>query len=157
MHWLGKGLCLCGMALCLSACSQDKKLPEGVRVSALGDFSGAELSQNKKINVLHTTYPNALWEQAGVNPQHIISNLKAGFALQELWTENFGKGISKRDILLASPVVSGNKVFVMDSKGLVSAFNINSGERLWENNLTANIGGFKETKSRASGMANGRQ
>ncbi len=153
MHWLGKGLCLCGMALCLSACSQDKKLPEGVRVSALGDFSGAELFQNKKITVLPAAYPNALWEQAGVNPQHIIGNLKAGFALQELWTENFGKGISKRDILLASPVVSGNKVFVMDSKGLVSAFNINSGERLWENNLTANIGGFKETKSRASGMA----
>ena len=153
MHWLGKGLCLCGLVLCLSACSQDKKLPEGIRVSALGDLGNDIEFQNKKITVLPAAYPNVSWAQAGVNPQHIIGNLKAGFTLQELWAENFGKGISKRDILLASPVVSGNRVFVMDSKGLVSAFNINSGERLWENSLTANIGGFKETKSRASGLA----
>ncbi len=153
MHWLGKGLCLCGMALCLSSCSQDKKLPEGVRISALGDFDNAVQIQNKKISVLPAAYPNVSWAQAGVNPQHVIGNLKAGFDLQELWSNNFGKGISKRDILLASPVVKGNNIFVMDSKGLVSAFDINSGERLWENNLTANIGGFKETKSRASGLA----
>lgn len=153
MNWLGKGLCLCSVVLCLSACSQDKKLPEGIRVSALGDLASDVSIQNKKITVLPAAYSNASWAQAGVTPQHIIGNLKAGFALQKLWSENFGKGISKRDILLASPVVNDTGIFVMDSKGLVSAFDINSGKRFWENNLTANIGGFKETKSRASGLA----
>ncbi|MCM1323725.1 MAG: PQQ-binding-like beta-propeller repeat protein [Acetobacter sp.] len=153
MHWFGKGLCLCGMFLSLVSCSQDKKLPEGIRISALGNLNSDNTLENKKISVLPAAYHNSSWAQAGVNPQHIIGNLKAGFTLQELWGENFGKGISKRDILLASPVVSRNRIFVMDSQGVVSSFDLNTGERLWENSLTANIGGFKETKSRASGLA----
>jgi len=153
MHRLGKGLCLSVMMLCLASCSQDKKLPQGVRVSALGDLNAVSEFQNTPIKNLPAAYHNASWSQAGVTPQHIIGNLKAGFTLQELWGENFGKGISKRDILLAAPVVSNDRVFVMDSHGQVSAFNLNTGERLWSNLLTANIAGVKETKSRASGLA----
>ena len=42
MHWLGRGLCICGIALCVASCAQDKKLPEGVRVSVLDDESRAQ-------------------------------------------------------------------------------------------------------------------
>lgn len=153
MHWLGKGLCLCVLAMSLASCSQDKKLPQGVRISALDDFNSSAHLQNTSLTNLPNPYHNASWAQAGVNPQHIIGNLKAGDNLQELWGENFGKGISKRDILLAAPVVSGERVFAMDSRGQVSAFNLNTGERLWSNVLMANIAGMKETKSRASGLA----
>lgn len=154
MHRLSKGLCLCGMLLCVASCSQDKKLPEGVRISVLEDFdNSSQAVTQKKITKLPTAVVNASWAQSGVNPQHVIGNLKAGFTLKEEWTENFGEGISKRDIMLASPVVSGNNIFVMDSKGVVSAFDLKSGKRLWENTLKANIGGFKEAKSKASGLA----
>ena len=56
-------------------------------------------------------------------------------------------------MMLAAPVSGKNAVFVMDTHGKVSAFNLQTGKRLWENSLTANIGGFKDTKSRASGLA----
>ncbi len=153
MHWLGKGLCLCGMVLYLASCSQDKKLPVGERISALDDLKTFSNVQNKQILKLPAAYHNGAWSQAGVNASHIVGNLKAGGVLKELWRKNFGKGISKRDILLASPVSSGNRVFVMDSRGEVSAFNLNTGERLWANVLMANVAGVKETKSRASGLA----
>lgn len=153
MHWFNKGLCLCGVFMCLTACSQDKKLPEGIRVSALGDFGRPASASNATITKLPAAYHNASWTQAGVTPKHIVGNLKAGFTLDELWSKNFGKGINKRDILLAAPVVSGEQVFVMDSRGEVSAFNLNTGDKLWSNVLSANIAGMKETKSRASGLA----
>lgn len=153
MHWLGRGLCICGIALCVASCAQDKKLPEGVRVSVLDDETPALATEHKKLVRLPQPSINASWAQAGVNPRHIIGNLKAGFALKEQWAENFGAGINKRDLMLAAPVSGKNAVFVMDTHGKVSAFNLQTGKRLWENSLTANIGGFKDTKSQASGLA----
>lgn len=153
MNWLSRGLCLCGIVLCLSACSQDKKLPEGVRLSALNNIDEQSNVLNKNIKSLPVAYINAAWSQAGVNAKHVVGNLKAGLTLTEQWAENFGAGINKRDIILAAPVASQNRVFVMDSRGQVSAFSLKSGERLWKNMLTADIGGFKESKSRASGLA----
>lgn len=153
MNRLSKGLCLCSMVLFIASCSQNKKLPQGERLSALEDMGSTQIISNSKIPNLPAPYINASWQQAGINPQHVIGNLKAGFTLKEQWAENFGKGISKRDILLAAPVSDQQRVFVMDSNGRVSAFNIANGNRIWENNLTAEIGGFKETKSRASGLA----
>lgn len=153
MRWWSKGLCVCGVVLSVAACSSDKKLPEGTRISIL-DNSVTEISPSrKKISALPASRLNPSWSQAGVIPRHIIGNLKAGFTLKEEWGENFGTGINKRDIMLAVPVVGQDKIFVMDAKGRVSAFLLKNGERLWENNLSANIGGFKETKSRASGLA----
>lgn len=154
MRGLSKGLCLCCLALCFSACSQDKKLPQGERISVLDDVSAEFISSGqKKVLSLPAPVPNFSWAQAGINPQHITGNLKAGFDLKEQWSGTFGTGIGKRDVMLAAPVVSENRVFVMDSKGKVSAFDLKNGRRLWENVLQANIGGFKETKSRASGLA----
>lgn len=153
MHWLYKGLCVCSLALSVAACAQDKKLPQGVRISILDDASPAEVSTNNESVKIPQAAVNASWQQAGVNSNHIIGNLSAGFTLKEQWGENFGEGINKRNLMLAAPVVAADKVFVMDTQGKVSAFDYRTGKRLWENTLTADIGGFKEAKSRASGLA----
>jgi len=155
MNWLNKGLCLCSIFLSLAACSQDKKLPQGTRVSVLEDYDVENAaSAQKHILSLPQAMTNISWAQTSTNPQHIVGNIKADASLKELWSENFGSGINKRDIILAAPVISDDRIFVMDSKGLVSAFALKNGKRLWENNLKAkNIGGFKDTKSRASGLA----
>lgn len=153
MNRLSKGLTLCGIAFCLVSCSQDKKLPEGVRISVLDSAQESVLGEQKRISSLPAAVYNLSWEQTGVTPAHIVGNLQAGFSLKEQWVQNFGAGLSKRDIMLAAPVVSDDRVFVMDSRGTVSAYGLNDGKFLWKNALSANIGGFKETKSRASGLA----
>ncbi|MBP5698656.1 MAG: PQQ-like beta-propeller repeat protein [Alphaproteobacteria bacterium] len=153
MHWLSRGLCLCGVVLSLVACSQNKKLPQGTRLSVLEDYDVGSVVSHKKITTLPAAVINPSWSQTGVNPQHIVGNIKAGFTLKEQWAANFGKGINKRDIIMAAPVVMNNKIYVMDSRGTVSAFGLKDGKRIWDNKLKANIGGFKDTKSRASGLA----
>ncbi len=153
MHWLYKGLCVCGLVLSVAACTQDKDLPQGVRISILDNVAPEEnMAGVGQIEIPQATV-NTSWQQAGVNSNHIIGNLSAGFTLKEQWSENFGEGINKRDLHLAAPVVVAGKVFVMDTQGKVSAFDYETGKRLWENTLTANIGGFKEAKSKASGLA----
>lgn len=153
MRRLGKGLCLCGVVLCMAACSSDKKLPQGERLSIL-DNPDIEISEvQKTLKDIPVASVNTSWAQTSINPQHIVGNIKAGLTLQEQWAERFGDGISKRDIMLAAPVVQNNRVYVMDSKGLVSAYGLKDGKPLWKNKLQANIGGFRDIKSRASGLA----
>ena len=153
MHWLSRGLCLCFVVLFATSCAQDKKLPVGERLSILDDFEQKLVVSNNKITNIPAPYVNSSWAQAGVNTHHIIGNLKAGFDLVEQWGENFGKGVNKRDILLPSPVVKNNKIFVMDSKGVVSAFSLVDGKHLWKNELSAKNNSFKDAKSKASGLA----
>lgn len=153
MRYLSKGLCLCGVVLCVAACSSDKKLPQGERLSILDNPSIEIAEVQKTLKTFPAAYVNQNWAQTSINPQHIVGNIQAGLTLKEQWAERFGKGINKRDIMLAAPVVQNNRVYVMDSKGLVSAFGLKDGKKLWRNKLQADIGGFKESKSRASGLA----
>jgi len=153
MRRLHVGLYLCAVLLCLTACSHDKKLPQGTRVSVLEDYTPENFISQKNISSLPSPRVNSEWSQTCINPQHVVGNLKAGVTLQEQWAENFGKGINKRDIVLANPVVNNDRIFVMDSQGVVSALNLKNGKHLWKNELKAKIGGFKDSKSRASGLA----
>ena len=131
MRWLSKGLCLCLSVLFITSCAQDKKLPVGERLSILDDFEQKLSVSQNKVATIPAAYVNNSWSQAGVNSRHIIGNLKAGFELKEQWSENFGKGINKRDILLPSPVVSNNRIFVMDNGEIVES---GTHEQLVQNN-----------------------
>ncbi len=153
MHWLGKGLCVCGMVVFMASCAQDKKLPQGVRISILDDNIEQLNTSYASVTNLPLPYTNSSWSQSGINPWHVIGNLKASTSLQVAWSEDFGYGISERDILLPAPVVQNNRIFVMDAKGKVSAYSIEDGTKLWENKLSLKTKSFKDTKSRASGLA----
>lgn len=153
MRQFNTGLFLCVVLLGLASCSQDKKLPQGTRISVLEDYTAENVVAKKQITSLPAARLNTAWEQTSINPQHIVGNLKAAITLKEQWAESFGKGINKRDIVLATPVVSNDRIFVMDTKGVVSALNLKNGKHLWQNELKAKIGGFKDSKSRASGLA----
>ena len=113
MHWLSKGLCVCVLVVFMASCAQDKKLPQGVRVSILDEGFKQLDTSFSNITTLPAPYINSSWSQGGINPWHVIGNLKASVDLKEVWSENFGKGITKRDILLPAPVVQNNRIFVM--------------------------------------------
>ena len=153
MHWLNKGLCVCCGVLLLSACAQDKVLPKGERISILNDtFVDIDETTSKPL-LFPVSYINKDWMQSGINSRHVVGNLKASSNLEEIWANSFGKGITKRDILIASPVAQNGRIFVMDAKGKVSAFSENEGTLLWENNLTLKDYDIKQLNSKASGLA----
>ena len=84
MRRLNKGLCLCGVMLSLASCSGDKKLPQGERLSVL-DRPGAEIAQvQKSLKAFPAPHVNTSWAQTSINPEHVVGNLKAGFAVKEL-------------------------------------------------------------------------
>ena len=67
--------------------------------------------------------------------------------LAEAWRADIGEGGGYRQKLLAQPVVAQDLVFAMDSDGVVSAFQLGNGARVWRTDSKArhvrstNVGG----------------
>jgi outer membrane protein assembly factor BamB len=73
---------------------------------------------------------NAEWPQAGGTPSKSYGHLALAAAPSRVWSASIAGSSGKRR-LAASPVIGGGNLFVMDTDGLVSAFNAASGARLW--------------------------
>lgn len=124
----------------LAACSLFGKDPldiEGERISVIRenrnlqpDYVAGEL----KIR-LPKSELNSQWSQAGGNASHYMQHLKAGGNLDEIWDVSFGKGSSKRDVLITSPVSDGKNFYTLDSKGITQAYSLNDGEKIWRKRL----------------------
>lgn len=137
------------VALGMSGCGLFGKEPldiDGERISVMRedssltpDYAPGELKLR-----LPRPYNNPRWSQNGGNAQHLMGHLEAGAKLKELWDSNFGSGTSKRDILIAAPVISNEAVFTIDAEAVVSAFRLDNGKRIWKKRLKP---GNKEEKS----------
>jgi outer membrane protein assembly factor BamB len=73
---------------------------------------------------------NAEWPQAGGPPSKSYGNLALSASPSRIWTANIA-GSSNRRRLAASPVIGDGRLFVMDTAGVVSAFNADTGAKLW--------------------------
>ncbi len=126
--------------LVLSACSIFSKDPlniEGERISVIRedrnlqpDYAMGEM----KIRLPKSTSYDK-WTQSGGNALHNVGHIKAGGNLDEIWNISFGKGSSKRNVLITSPVVDGKTVYTLDAQGVASAYNLTNGDKIWEKRL----------------------
>lgn len=78
---------------------------------------------------------NADWSQAGGTANKAYGHLALGPAPARLWTASVA-GSSTRQRLAASPVIGSGKLFVMDTQGVVTAFDANTGARVWTREFT---------------------
>ena len=124
------------VAVTLSGCGwfEKKKTPlVGERVSVFSDRK--ELEPDKDAASINITLPapvvNDSWPQSGGFANHAMEHLEIGPSPQVLWTADVGAGTSSSRILTAGPVVAEGKVFVKDAESTVSAFDANTGGRLW--------------------------
>ena len=60
-----------------------------------------------------------------------MQHLAIGDSPQVLWTADVGSGSSSSRILTAPPVVADGKVFAKDAESTVSAFDADTGQRIW--------------------------
>jgi outer membrane protein assembly factor BamB len=125
-----------GLALALSACG-GKKGPTtptvGNRIPILSRVeSGAKVDPalNQVAVVVPEAVDNPEWPQAGNTPGKSYGNLGLGAAPARLWTAGI-PGSSKRQRLAASPVIGGGRLFVMDTEGVVHAFDAATGRQQW--------------------------
>lgn len=136
-------LCLT-TALLLGACSSgwfsdDKEAPPlpGDRVSILE--LQQQLQPDSEVRVIENysapkAWANEYWPQAGGYPNHSMQNL--AFSENEpkqIWSTDIGEGTASLP-LTAQPVVVGGKIFALDTRSQLSAYNIKNGDRLWSVN-----------------------
>ncbi len=74
---------------------------------------------------------NPEWPQAGGPANKSYGNLALAETPGRAWTASI-TGSSKQQRLAASPVVGGGKLFVMDTSGIVHAFDAASGRQAWQ-------------------------
>lgn len=148
-----------GAVICvLTGCGLFGKDPltiDGERINVMREDSTLvpDYAPNEVKIRLPRPYNNARWSQNGGNSQHLMGHLMADSKLKELWSSSFGDGTSKRDILIASPVVSNQAVFTIDAEGVVSAFRLDNGRRIWKKRLKPANKEEKSSSIKGAGIA----
>ncbi len=74
---------------------------------------------------------NADWAQSGGNAAKYLGNLALGASVSQAWSVSIGKGGDKAARLGAGPIVSGGRVFTIDTQSVVRAFDIRNGGAVW--------------------------
>jgi outer membrane protein assembly factor BamB len=76
-------------------------------------------------------YKNADWPQPGGYAANVMHHLMASGPLRQIWEADAGTGSRTASRLTASPVVAAGKVYVLDAKARIFAFNADNGEEAW--------------------------
>ena len=81
---------------------------------------------------------NAEWTHRAGNNRHLMTHAALSASPQRIWTANIGAGSSKRNRIVAAPVVADGRIYTIDGlSGLVATSP--SGARLWATDLTADF------------------
>ncbi len=78
---------------------------------------------------------NTDWPQPGGYANHAMHHLEIAQRPERAWLSDIGSGVTNSQPRLASPIMAGGRVYTMDSDHVVSAFDANSGDRVWEVDL----------------------
>lgn len=121
--WLGSG-------------DSDDPLP-GQRMAVLAFDRG--LRPDPEIANLPVRLPtpnrNPDWKQAGGSAAHAMYHLSLSPTPRTAWRASVGDGSGDDRQILAQPIVVGTRVFTMDSRSLVTAFEASSGREVWQVDL----------------------
>ena len=127
---------LSGCGTFLGQGETDRPLP-GKRVSILAVDRG--LSPDRAIAELDVSLPppyvNDAWPQAGGSAAHAMYHLQLGDTPKRKWKSDVGEGSGDDRHILAQPLVVGGTVYTMDARSLVTAFDSESGRRLWRTDV----------------------
>ncbi len=80
---------------------------------------------------------NKDWPQTGGSPSHLMPPLALSSSFKEDWSSSIGTGSSRRNRLIVEPIVAEDHVFTMDTAYLVSCFDLQNGNRLWDVDVSA--------------------
>ncbi len=105
----------------------------GQRISVLGNEAGVEIDPalaGVQIS-LPPVQANGDWAQPGGNAAKSLGNLAIGPSIRQAWVANIGQGSESRARLAAAPVVSGGRVYTIDSLANLRAFDARTGAQIW--------------------------
>ncbi|GEO82456.1 outer membrane protein assembly factor BamB family protein [Pararhodospirillum oryzae] len=115
--------------------NDDPPLP-GKRVAVLAQERGlARAPRTTEPVQLPAPEPNDAWPQNGGYSHHAMQHMQVGGGLSRAWSVGIGAGSTSRDRLLNGPVIGDGRVYTMDRKARVRAFDARTGRQLWETSL----------------------
>ena len=124
------------LALLLSGCDwfDKKKTPlPGERIAVMSDRK--DIEPDKDAASIQVVLPgpvvNDSWPQSGGFANYAMQHLAVGDSPQIIWTADVGAGSSSSRILTTPPVVADGKVFAKDAESTVTAYNADTGQRVW--------------------------
>jgi len=114
----------------------EEPLP-GERIAVLIGDSGLEVNAEAAAEPVSISPPirNTEWPQPGGDAAHSLRHLSLDTPLRQAWSASVGEGSRDNRRLLAQPVSADGRVFAMDARRRVSAFDLASGRRLWSRDL----------------------
>ena len=119
----------------------DEDRLEGTRVAIL--TSERDLEADARLAGQEVILPeprrNTAWSQRGGVAEHAMGHLELGSELKRAWSRDIGAGNDSDQILLAQPLVVDGRVYAMDSRETVSAYDAVSGKRIWEADLESEL------------------
>lgn len=117
--------------------SEEKIKLDGERISVLSEATvvNTDYAPGEVKITLPEPRTNSEWAQNGGNAFHSMSHLAGTDKIKEVWDASFGKGSSKRDFLIAAPVVAHQVVFAIDANAIVTARRLDNGKKIWEKRL----------------------
>lgn len=121
--------------LLLAACAEPEFVLEGERLDVRGNPVPVETVNRALPLRLPSAVRNGSWTHPGGNARHQQSHVALGSNLSLAWSAPIGEGNGRKHRITADPVVANGRVFVMDSRARVSAFETN-GTALWSVDLT---------------------
>lgn len=131
--------------LALTACgigdSDDPRL-KGERISVMELQKSLEPDNTKtsaeNAFVAPQAWHNEFWPQAGGYPNHSMQHLALNEGdLKRVWSADIGPGSTDELPLVAQPVVVDSRIFTLDTKSMLSAFNTKDGKRLWRESVSS--------------------
>jgi len=129
------GLVMAGLAGCDTVTgvftSSDKAVLPGERLSVMELGAALEADASAMDVELPPARTNADWPQPGGVPENAMYHLSAPGNFERVWSVNAGSGSSGAARLVAVPVIADNRIFVLDARGSVRAFERQSGKSLW--------------------------
>ena len=105
----------------------------GERIAVLG--TEGQVEADPALADLPVTVPapyvNTDWAQSGGNASKSMGHVALGGSLTQAWSASIGQGTSATARLASEPVVADGRVYTIDTRATVRAFNAETGALVW--------------------------
>ena len=145
--------CLLVVAL-IGACSSDKILPKGDRVSILTPVASIKPDVDNGATLIKVPVAenNLVWTHGDMNAQHLQKNINVSFKNKQ-WKQNFGQGNAKREFLISKPLIANGIVYALDADGVLQAFNLKDASLVWKTRLSVENKNDNDSAIKGVGIA----
>lgn len=108
----------------------EKEVPlpgKRIPVSLTEGRAGLDVAPAERPIVLPPPQSNETWTQPGGTAHNASGHVALGASLRQIWSADAGTGSSTYGKLTASPIVADGRIYVLDTRGRVTAFSQGGG------------------------------